>query len=177
MSVVLLDYGLGEALVPSPVGIKSKDLVDRVIDAVDQLVGWYEVSGGVLLARRFATRDQVSNAIMREWDSRFVANNIEMPKYAGLSKEELNRRLAVAAQVLVMSVFEEVNTATSKALYKNPDGSYTIRPEQLEHFCMKATRVVHHALIRTDHDVHRLIHGSYPAIDSAEVPGEDPEKD
>ena len=96
---VMLDTAISEGMVPAPIGIKTKDLVERVNHALIELCKNYLHTGGVLVARRYIRLEDLHATLLKFWHTRFTKPLKQSPSVIdGLPQQEVLARLAIAAK-------------------------------------------------------------------------------
>ena len=151
---VMLDNLIVTKRVPSPIGIKTKELLERVEVALIEACRAYMTQGGVLVARRYIRLEDLYATLLKFWHSRFMKPLKENPSIIdGLPQAELIARMAIAAQ----GARAIVQSQTKKQVIGGKM-CFVIEEDYLEPFCMAVANATYEGFHRPDQMVHRMIH-------------------
>jgi hypothetical protein len=155
VSQVLYDEALQNRSLPEPKGVRTADLVDRMLDGARQLVEIY-ARRGVLCAKGFLPPAQLALLVVRRWENAFhsVLAGLEADhEIVDGTDPDFLVRSTVAAQ------------AVSELLLRLPrtqEGDLILPMKELEGFCVMAVKKMHAAFVKPNHAVHELLHGEPP---------------
>ena len=171
--------------IPEPVGVKTKDLLDRAEQAIVEVVEEYRSAGGVLLAKGYVGSLGLAAEMGKQWLASFVPEIQEAHPLRQLEDDqELNARLTLVAKAVLICIAEKTPhgkkllegvprdqvLAKRKQLYADiielmstdPGRSVCIEAADLDGLSKKAARAMLRAFTHPNEEIHRLVHGAEP---------------
>lgn len=152
---VLYDEALNNRTLPEPKGVRTGELVARMLDGAKHIAETY-ARRGVLCAKGFFPSGQLALLIIRRWETAFSSVLLgaeENHQLVDGADPDFLTRSTVAAQALGELVLK---------LPRTEDGDLILPMKELEGFCVLAVKRMHAAFTKPDHAVHELLHGEQP---------------
>ena len=152
---VLYDQALQEHSIPEPVGVRTRELVERAQDGIRNVVEAY-ARRGVLCAKGYYPPSQLALLLLDCWESDFNGALRHVEIGSGLpdtTDHDFVARAAVAAQALAKML---------EKLPRSQEGDALLPMKDMEGFCIAAVRMMHAAYTKPDVTVHELVHGHTP---------------
>lgn len=156
------DDGTCRGYIPTPSGVKTKELVERVCASAKKIAEDY-AKRGVLCAKGYYPPQMLMLSIIRMWEEEF--NSIAPPDESGLpgvydaegtTKAYLDRS-TVASVVMAASLQKRLKKAVVGGV------EVLVLPmSELEGFCSGSVRVMYQAFTKPDEHIHELLHGEKP---------------
>lgn len=152
---VLYDEALAAHTLPEPKGVRTDELVARMLDASKHLAETY-ARRGVLCAKGYLPAGQLALLVINRWETTFhsvlAGQEEEHQLVDGLDPDFLTRS-TVAAQALAELLLR---------LPRTQDGDLILPMKELEGFCVMAVKKMYIAFVKPDSAVHELLHGEPP---------------
>lgn len=142
-------------LIPPAVGLKTRDLLERVDSGIRKAVDDYHQAGGVLLAKEITTRAYLMASIAKHWKLSF-AQPVDV---VGELDDNLNSRSALAARALLKTLlwFAEEEIEYDEVL-RAEEGNLTIPIPSIEALCVSAIRKMLDAYNNPNETIHKIAH-------------------
>ncbi len=168
VAAVLLSEGERAALIPTPTGVKTNELLARAEEAIKHVASEYHMRGGVLTAKGYVPRLGLVAEMAKQWLEGFsppIQTSVDLRD--GLLEEELNARLALTAQAVLEELVEVCHNHGRDevlAMIAEPyeGGVVEIYSDKIEGFCMKAARKMFEAFQNPNEIAHKKAHGVTP---------------